>query len=579
MSVKNQMSAPSRNELRKVRSQGRSFLTLAFLFSIFVNLLMLTGPLFMLQVYDRVLGSRSVETLSALFLLVALLYALMALLDYARGRIVARFGAKFQSSLDERVFEGTMRRALFPQVRAAPATALRDLESVRSLCSSPVFLAVMDIPWTPVFLAAIFIFHPLLGWLAIAGGSVLIVIAILNQALTRHKVAEAQTATARANSFSEHARQAAEVVRSQGMQGDISKRWLQQRTEALSQSISANDWTGSFTSLTKSLRLFLQSAMLALGAWLVLQNEMTPGAMIAGTILLGRALAPVEMAVGQWPMIERARTAWRSLNKFLDETPPEDPKTKLPIPKAELVAKGLTVIPPGSRTPTLRNATLHLKPGHALGVIGKSGSGKTTLAKALLGLWPPAAGEIRLGGATLDQYDPDDLGRHIGYLPQQVTLFNGTVAENIARMSQAPDPEAVVAAAKMAHSHELILTLEKGYDTFLEGNDSQLSGGQKQRIALARALYGNPVMLILDEPNSALDADGTQALNVAVRSFKESGRSVIIMTHRPQAISECDDLVVVEKGQIVKSGSRDEVLNTMVQNANVIKRHLNKVGE
>lgn len=579
MKSKNRTSARPLNEMRKARNQGLSFLSLAFLFSVFVNLLMLTGPLFMLQVYDRVLGSRSVETLAALFLLVALLYGLMAMLDYARGRIVARFGARFQSSLDERVFDATMRRALFPQVRSAPATALRDLESIRGLCASPVLLAVMDIPWTPIFVAAIFLFHPLLGWLAVGGGTLLVVIALLNQALTHRKVAEAQAASARANSFSEHARQAAEVVRSQGMQADVSKRWKKQRTEALSQTISASDWTGSFSSLTKSLRLFLQSAMLALGALLVLRNEMTAGAMIAGTILLGRALAPIEMAVGQWSMIERARTAWLNLNKFLDNTPPEQQRTRLPIPKAHLEAKSLTVIPPGISTPTLRNAALKLEPGKALGVIGKSGSGKTTLAKALLGLWAPAVGEIRLGGAALDQYDPDALGRHIGYLPQQVTLFNGSVAENIARMSETPDPDAVVAAAKTANAHELILGLEKGYDTFLEGNDSQLSGGQKQRIALARALYGNPVLLILDEPNSALDADGTMALNNAVREFKSAGKSVIIMTHRPQAISECDELVVVEKGQIVKAGSRDEVLNTMVQNASVIKRHLNKVGE
>ncbi len=562
-----------------MRNQSVSFLGVAFLFSIFVNLLMLTGPLFMLQVYDRVLSSRSVETLTALFLLVGLLYGLMAMLDYARGRIVARFGAKFQSSLDERVFDGTIRRALYPQIRSAPATALRDLEAVRSLCASPVFLAVMDIPWTPVFLAAIFLFHPLLGWLAVAGGSLLIVIALLNQILTKQKVAEAQVASGRANAFAEQARQAAEVVRSQGMQGDVAQRWLSQRSNALSQSISASDWTGSFTSLTKSLRLFLQSAMLALGAWLVLRNEMTAGAMIAGSILLGRALAPVEMAVGQWGLIENARTAWSRLGTFLDETPPEQAKTKLPVPEARLVAKGLTVIPPGVQKPTLRNASLLLEPGKALGVIGKSGSGKTTLAKALLGLLTPAAGEIRLGGATLDQYAADDLGHYIGYLPQQVTLFNGTVTENIARMSQQPDDAAVVAAAKKANAHELIMSLEKGYDTFLEGNDSQLSGGQKQRIALARALYGDPVLLILDEPNSALDADGTEALNRAVRSLKKSGKAAIIMTHRPQAISECDDLIVVEKGQIVKAGSRDEVLGSMVQNAGAIKRHLNKVGE
>ena len=352
------MSAPPRHELRTVRNQGLTFLGLAFLFSVFVNLLMLTGPLFMLQVYDRVLGSRAVETLTALFLLVALLYALMAMLDFARGRIVARFGARFQSQLDERVFDATLRRSLFPKARSAPATALRDLESIQRLCASPVLLAVMDIPWTPVFLAAIFLFHPLLGWLAVGGGTLLIVIALLNQALTSQKVAAAQSASARANSFSEHARQAAEVVRSQGMQEDVTKRWLNQRSDALQQTIAASDWTGSFTSLTKSLRLFLQSAMLALGAWLVLKNELTPGAMIAGSILLGRALAPVEQAVGQWGMIERARSAWLSLNNFLDQTPPEAPRTKLPTPPARLQAKALTVIPPGATTPTLRNVSL-----------------------------------------------------------------------------------------------------------------------------------------------------------------------------------------------------------------------------
>ncbi len=572
-------SQPPQHELRKVRNQGSAFLTLAFLFSIFVNLLMLTGPLFMLQVYDRVLGSRAVETLTALFLLVALLYGLMAMLDYARGRIVARFGARFQSTLDERVFEATLQRSLNPQVRAAPSTGLRDLEAIQNLCSSPVLLAVMDIPWTPVFMAAIFLFHPMLGWLAVGGGAFLVTIALLNQALTRRKVATAQSASAQANSFSEHARQAAEIVRSQGMQKDIIQRWQKQRTNALHQTIAASDWTGSFTSLTKSLRLFLQSAMLALGAWLVLRNELTPGAMIAGSILLGRALAPIEQTIGQWAMIERARTAWGSLNEFLDSTPPETPRTKLPVPEARLTAKGLTVIPPGAEKPTLRNISLNLAPGSALGVIGRSGSGKSTLAKALLGLWHPAVGEIRLGGATLDQYDPTDLGQHIGYLPQTVTLFNGTVAENIARMSENPDAEAVVEAARKANAHELILTLPKGYDTFLEGNDSQLSGGQKQRIALARALYGDPVLLILDEPNSALDADGTEALNTAVRGFKAAGKSVIIMTHRPQAISECENLIVVERGQIIKSGARDEVLGATVQNAGAIKRGLSQAGE
>lgn len=568
----------SLREVQSVRNSGLGFVGTAFLFSIFVNLLMLTGPLFMLQVYDRVLGSGSEETLAALFLLVGMLYALMALLDFARGRIMARFGARFQSSLDERVFDATMRQALHPKARSAPATALRDLESVQGLCASPVLLALMDIPWTPVFIAAIFIFHPMLGWLAVAGGTTLIILALLNQLLTHRKVAMAQSASARANAFSEQARQASEVVRSQGMHSDVSLRWMGQRIDALRQTIKASDWTGSFTALTKSLRLFLQSAMLAVGAYYVLQGELTAGAMIAGSILLGRALAPIEQSIGQWPMIERARTSWSSLSQFLDAVPPEEPRTKLPQPTAKMTVKGLTAMPPGASAPTLRNVTFDVQPGEALGVIGKSGSGKSTLAKALLGLWPPMAGEIRLGGATLAQFDPDDLGQHIGYLPQDVTLFNGSVAENIARMNRSPDAQAVIAAAKKANAHELILSLQDGYDTFLEGNDSQLSGGQKQRIALARALYGDPVLLILDEPNSALDSDGTEALNAAVRELKAQNKSVLIMTHRPMAISECERLMVIENGQVAKIGSQEEVLKSMVKNANAIKRGIGRAG-
>ena len=436
----------------------------------------------------------------------------------------------------------------------------------------------MDIPWTPLFVAIIFVLHPMLGWLAVAGGALLICVALFNQALTRRKIAQAQSVSARANVFAEQARQASETVYSQGMQQDLSARWMRQRRDALGQIIAASDWTGSFTALTKSLRLFLQSAMLAAGAYYVLRDEMTAGAMIAGSILLGRALAPIEQSIGQWPMIQKARAAWRSLARFLDATPPEPARTPLPKPAAALGVLGLTVTPPGAKAATLCNVTFQVAPGEAIGVIGKSGSGKTTLARALLGLWPPLAGEIRLGGATLDQYDQGDLGRHIGYLPQQVTLFNGTVAENIARMSLDPNPEAVIKAARKANAHEMILSLEDGYDTMLEGNDSRLSGGQKQRIALARALYGNPVLLVLDEPNSALDADGSAALNAAVRAFRAEGKAALIMTHRLTAISECDRLIVIERGQIVKAGPREEVLDAMVQNARAIRRGLTQVS-
>lgn len=565
---------PGFPELREARRAGIWLLWAVFLFSIFVNLLMLTGPLFMLQVYDRVLGSRSEETLVALFALVGALYGLMALLDYARGRVLARFGARFQAQLDDRVFRAVLKRALLPKERANPAGGLRDLESVQGLFTSPVMLALFDIPWTPFFLGAIFIFHPWLGWVAIFGGGMLIIITLLNGFLTRSKTMEAQHASSHASGFAEQARRSAEVVRAQGMGPAVSARWHKMRDVSLEQTVKSSDWTGLFSATTKSFRLFLQSAMLAVGAYLVLRGEMTAGAMIAGSILLGRALAPIEQTIGQWAMVQRARAAWSALGALL-ETTPEAPKAlTLPQPEANVSFAGVSVMSPGAKFPTLKSVSFYLGAGEALGVIGKSGSGKTTLAKTLLGLTHVATGEVRFGGATLDQYDPDDLGAYIGYLPQNVVLFSGTIAENIARMSTEPDEAKVVEAAKRANAHEMILSLPDGYDTVVQGDDSQLSGGQRQRIALARAFYGDPVLLILDEPNSALDNDGSVALNRAVREFKASNRAVIITTHRPSAISECDRLVVIDGGQIKADGPRDEVLKSMVSNVQNIKQSI-----
>lgn len=568
-----QHNAP-RHELRAARNASLSGIVLCFIFSIFVNLLMFAGPLFMMQIYDRVLGSRSEETLVALFILIGFLYVLMGVLDYARGRVVARVGAKIQATLDTRVFDGTLRTAVHPGMRAKPATGLRDLETIQTFCASPVLLAVLDLPWSPLFFAAIFIIHPTLGWLSLAGGGVLICIALINQVLTCKKVAQAQGVSAEAATFSEQARQATEIVRGQGMQAAITTRWQSKRLDSLSQNLSASDWTGSFTSMTKALRMFLQSAMLAVGAWLVLQNEMSGGAMIAGSTFLGRALAPIEQMVGQWAMLQRVRMAWTSLNRFLENVPPEVEISQLPTPEANLLVQGMSLIPPGAQKATLRNLSFQLRPGEALGVIGKSGAGKSTLARALLGLWPLASGEIRLGGATLDQYRTDDLGHHIGYLPQQVTLLHGTIAENIARFAQDPDIDAVIAAAKRARAHDLILSLPKGYDTQIGGNDSMLSGGQQQRIGLARALFGEPVLLILDEPNSALDADGSDALNQAVRDYKAQGKAVIIMTHRPTAIAECDTLMVVDQGSVAKIGPRDEIIKSMMKNSEGVTRNI-----
>ncbi|MFK7763323.1 MAG: type I secretion system permease/ATPase [Roseobacter sp.] len=563
-------------ELAKARNAGSSFMISSFIFSIFVNLLMLTGPLFMLQVYDRVLGSSSEETLVALFVLVGFLYALMAMLDYARGRIVARFGARFQALLDRRIFGATLE--LCKTRRPSDITGLRDVEAIQALFTSPVFLALMDMPWAPIFIAAIFIFHPMLGWLAVAGAVVLTVLAIVNQIMTHKKVARAHGASNGAQAFADQAQIAHEVVQAQGMRAAVTDRWLVRRNEALKEKISSNDWTGSFTAVTKSFRLFLQSAMLAGGAYLVLQGEMTAGAMIAGTILLGRGLAPIEQSLGQWPMIQRARMAWKSLNALLSEVPQPGNYIQLPEPEASLTCRNLTLIPPGGKLATLKNVTFQVKPGTAVGLIGKSGSGKSTLAKAVMGLWAPAAGEVRLGGVELGHYDPDRLGEYIGYLPQQVALLPGTIAENIARMAIQPDDARVVEAAKKANAHEMIIRLPDAYNTYIDGNDNILSGGQRQRVALARAIFGSPVLLVLDEPNSALDVEGSNALNHAVRQLKKEGKSVLIMTHRPMAISECDELVVMENGVIVDGGPRDEVLKKQLKNAETIKRVIQPVG-
>lgn len=556
---------PGREELRHARRQSRALYWAVGLFSFFANLLMLTGPIYMLQLYDRVLGSRSVETLVALTLLVAFLYGIMGILDYSRGRIMARAGARFQATLDKRVFDAMIRRSAVAPDPAAQ-TGLSDLESVQRLIASPVLMAGFDIPWTPVFLFGITLFHPWLGMLAVAGGALLILITLLNQLLSREPVTQANVTSHRAGLMSEEIRTEAEMIQSMGMRGAAFQRWKVARDASLAQGVSANDVTGTFTSLTKTLRLFLQSAMLGLGAYLVLQNQITAGAMIAASILLGRALAPIELAIGQWPLVQRATQGWNSLAELLEKTPPESLRIELPKPRARLDVQSLTVVPPGDTRAQLRTLSFKVEPGQAVGVIGPSGSGKSTLAKALTGVWKPAGGTIRLDGAGLDQYSADVLGQYIGYLPQRVQLFEGTIAQNIARLAAEPDSEKVVAAARMAAAHEMIVALPDGYDTQVSAGGGRLSGGQMQRVGLARAMYDNPVIVILDEPNSNLDNDGSLALNQAVRALKANGSSVLIMAHRPAAIAECDMLLVIDDGTRTAFGPKDQVMRDMVSN-------------
>ena len=565
-------TARGRAELKAARAQSRWLYWAVGLFSLFVNLLMLTGPLYMLNVYDRVLGSRSFETLVALSVLVAFLYGAMGVLDFVRSRVMGRVGARFQATLDRRVFSAAMRATGLGRAQKEAASGLRDLESVQRLITSPALMSVFDLPFAPLFFAGIFVFHPWMGYLGLAGAAILIVLALANQWATKKPLEVANAASFQSEMSGSQIRAESDLIQSLGMRDAAFTRWQDTRATSLDAAIDAQDAGGTYSALIKAFRLFLQSAMLGLGAYLVLINEMTPGAMIAGSILLGRALAPIETIVSQWAVFQRGQEAWGNLSVLLSEIPVEQGRTALPRPRARLDLEQVTVVPPGEQQATLRMMSFSVQPGQAVGVIGTSGAGKSTLAKAITGLWRPAAGKVRLDGAALDQYDPDVLGQYIGYLPQRVGLFDGTIRDNIARLSPRPDDAAVVKAAQRAGAHEMILKLPDGYDTRVQANGGRLSGGQVQRIGLARALYGDPVLLVLDEPNSNLDNDGSMALNTAIRTMKAEGRCVLIMAHRPAAIQECDLILMIENGTRRAFGPKDEVLKEIVQNHRQIQQ-------
>jgi len=556
-----------RAELRQVRAQFRWLLRAAGLFSVFINLLMLTGPLFMLQIYDRVLGSRSEETLLALFILMGFLFATMGVLDYLRGRVLARIGTTLQAQLEGRVFHAVLAKAALAPRPDLVANSLRDLDAVQRFVASPVFAAVYDIPFTPFFLAGILVFHVYLGALALVGGGVLILFAILNQVLTKGPSHEAMVASVSAEQQAQQIKNEAEMVRALGMQEAAFHRWQVARKRAAETSLEFSDKGGLFASLSKTFRMFLQSAMLGLAAWLVLRGEVTAGAMIASSILMGRALAPIDLAIGQWRLVEQARDGWRRLSELLGEIPVPEKRMELSRPAANLRVENLTMVPPGQAQASVRLVNFALKPGQALGVIGPSGAGKSSLARAICGVWRPAGGKIRLDGAAIDQFSTEALGAHIGYLPQRVQLFDGTIRENIAKLDPLPDDKAVEKAARLAKAHDMILELPHGYDTRVSSGGGMLSGGQMQRVGLARALYGNPVVVVLDEPNSNLDNEGSQALNHAIREVKAAGGAVLIMAHRPAAIQECDLLLLLDGGAVRAFGPRDEVLAKHVQNA------------
>ena len=562
--MRNAMTAPQQPNLTPAAALHRAWrgcLLAVLLFSTLVNLLMLTGPMFMLQVYDRVIASQSEATLIALFGLTAFLYAMMVLLDHARARLVARVGARMAALMEGQLFHAAQRQQIRRPGDPTGRAALQDLEMLQRWLASPVFLAIFDAPWTPFFLLLIWWFHPVLGMLAIAGAGVLVGLAVLNQFLVRRRNAAASEAAQAAERLGDRFQSEAPVMAALGMQAHGFARWQALRGRARAEALAGSDRASFFAAATKGMRLFLQSAMLAAGAWLVLRGELGPGAMIAASIILGRALAPVEQAVGQWGSLQAVRTGWDRLKTLLAE--PSEPGNRLALPKpgGDVTLRDLVVVPPGQMRAVLRDLSLSIPEGQMLGVIGPSGAGKSSLARVMVGAWPVLSGAVRLGGLSMTAFPPEMLGRWLGYLPQRVTLFDGTIAENIARLDPAPQPEAVLAAARAAGAHELIMNLPDGYDTVVQTPDAGLSGGQLQRIGLARALYGDPVLVVLDEPDANLDKAGLAALTSTLRALRARGVTTLLIAHRAASIAECDAVLALDGGRITAYGPRDRVLD------------------
>lgn len=563
--------APQTSELTAALRASRNVFWHAGGFSLFVNLLMLTGPLYMLQVYDRVLASRSVPTLVALTLLVLVLYGTLAVLEWARAGLFSVAASRFEGTLSTRAASASMALSLSDPGRATDRP-LRDLRALRRFIASPVLGALFDAPFSPVFLIVLFMLHPLFGAWALFGAGVLVVLALVNERasarFTRESEDHERASALRSSEMTRHA----EALKSLGMSTALRQRWQ----DAFDAGDTAHARSGrilsGFSAVTKAFRLFLQSAILGLGAWLAIRGDSTAGAMIAASILMGRAIAPLEQIVGQWRSIATARENWAALKAALSRVPPPDEPMPLPPIRGHVRAENVFAGPPGS-PPVLRGLTFELKPGEVLGVLGPSAAGKSSLARVLTGAWPVTSGHVRLDGADIAQLPSETLGPQIGYLPQQADLLSGTVRDNIARFRTDASPEAIIAAAEAAGCHDMILRLPRGYDTEIGLGGAYLSAGQRQRIGLARALFGNPNLIILDEPNSNLDGPGEQALQAAIAAAKARGATVIIIAHRPNAIIHCTRLMVLDEGRIREFGPAEEVLSRiMPKQANVVRQ-------
>jgi len=532
--------------------------------SFFANLLMLAGPLFMLQVYDRVLTSRSLPTLAVLAALVAGLFVFLAIIDMIRSRLLLRVGQQIDAAINQKIFAMVMLLPLVARTSGDGLQPARDLDQLRQFLASPGPIALFDMPWVPIYLAIVFLFHPLLGFAALAGIIILVALTIINEVLTVNHVREVSALSAQRGALGEAGRRNAETVRALGMAPAMMRKWSKIHDPLLDRSRRLGDIMGTLTSATKAIRMLLQSMILALGAYLAVMQLVTPGIMIAASIITARALAPIEQAIGHWRSFVGARQAYARLNKMLEGLPDEDNKTTLPEPKNSLTVENIVVVPPGAKTVAVQGVSFDLQAGDALGIIGPSAAGKSSLARALVGVWPLMKGHVRLDGAAIDQWSADVLGTHIGYLPQDIELFDGTVAENIRRFEETDTDEQVIEAARLAGVHELIVKLEEGYDTQIGEGGAVLSAGQRQRIGLARALYGEPFLIVLDEPNSNLDSEGEVALTHTIRQLRTLDKIIIVIAHRPSAIDAVDKVLVMADGGIKAFGPKAEVLGKVL---------------
>lgn len=527
-------------------------------FSFFINALMLTVPLYMLQIYDRVLTSRSEETLIMLTVVAAGLLLTVGLLEFVRSRVLIGVGARIDQKLNGDLFSSLVDDRLAGK-SGGGGQPLRDLDAIRSFLTGPGLLSFFDSPWVPLFVAFIFLLHPLLGFIALGSAIVLFFLALLGEFASRRPSREASRASIASDSFVESSSRNAEVIRALGMLPGIRNRWLEWHASAIAHQARASNRAAYIGATAKFLRLLVQVTMLGTGAYLAIEQIITPGVMIAASIILARALAPVEAALSGWRSFITARLAYSRVTDLLAAHPSSAEPMPLPKPVGQIRVKGVVAAPPGVQKPILQGIDFGLDPGEVLGVIGPSAVGKSLIAKLLVGIWPPLSGHVRIDGVEISKWDREDVGPHIGYLPQDVELFDGTVAENIARFGVA-DSNATVLAARRARVHDMVLQLPHGYDTVIGTGGVVLSGGQRQRIALARALYGDPSFVVLDEPNSNLDSDGDEALRGAIETLRAMNKTVVIVSHRVSALACVDKVLVLRDGRMDALITRQELM-------------------